>query len=220
MKYDKGSFIVVPSRSSLEGINPIAQTLYMWLCAYAGDTGECFPSRTTLSAKVGCSDNTIDRMLLILLEKGLIKKENRFKNNEKQTNLYTVQILGGTPTASLPTPTRSPGVAPQDGIELNPVLTQSTYLPAGAVITYEDEKPPREKKDGTAPYDRLCKWSEDRRGFKFVARTKQYAALKMAKAADIGPQRLKDRWVELEGKPFHQENGLDWGMVVSSFNRK
>ena len=126
MKYEKGSFITVPSREVLRGLNPIAQSLYMWLCSYANESGNCFPSRATLAKDVGCSDNSIDRMLDILLEKGLIQKETRLKNGEKQTNLYTVIVRGGSPTRSLPSPTQGVGVAPHRGIELNLVLTQST----------------------------------------------------------------------------------------------
>ncbi len=98
----------------------------MWLCAYANETGECYPSRITLSKMVGCSLKTVDRMMVLLIEKGLVKKENRVKDKEKQTNLYTVLIVEGSPTKAVPPPTEAVGVAPQRRIELNPDLTQST----------------------------------------------------------------------------------------------
>jgi len=104
---------------------PTAQALYLWLCSYANESGQCYPSRAKLAYDCGCSDNTVDRMIDLLIEKGLLYKEPRVKDNEKQTNLYTVLIHEGSPTVSLPTSTMGVGVAPQDGIELYPVLTQS-----------------------------------------------------------------------------------------------
>jgi len=94
MKYSQGSFIVVPSRSSLRGLDATAQCLYMWLCSYANETGECFPSRAKLAEDCGCSIRTIDASLEILIKKGLVIKEHRFLENKKQTNLYTVVVEG------------------------------------------------------------------------------------------------------------------------------
>lgn len=128
MKYARGSFIVVPSREVLRGMPVAAQALYMWLCAYANDTGECFPSRARLAKDCNCSLNTIDRFTKLLEDRGLLKIEKRFKNNEQITNLYTLMIVeGGSPTDEPPSPTDEQGVAPQMNTELNPILTQSTY---------------------------------------------------------------------------------------------
>jgi hypothetical protein len=57
-------------------------------------------------------------------------------------------------------------------------------------------------------------------GHKFVNRIKQYTAIKKALTVGITGEQLLERWEELEGKKFHQENGLDWAMVVNSFDRK
>ena len=75
------------------------------------------------------------------------------------------------------------------------------------------------KSDGYG-YDEMIKWMENQTGVKIKAKGKQYAALKLARENKIGRERLKARLVDLMGKQFYQENGIDWGMVVSSFGRK
>ena len=104
MKYEQGSFITVPSRNTLRGLHPTAQTIYMWLCSYANETGECFPSRSTLAKDARCSDRTVDEMLEILIEQGLLRKKGRADGDKQLSNLYTVMICergaGGSPPPS------------------------------------------------------------------------------------------------------------------------
>lgn len=113
MKYAQGSFITVPSKETLRGLDPMAQTLYMWLCSYANETGTCFPSRNTLANDVGCSDKSIDRMLTLLLEKGLVVKQRQIKEDAYTSNLYTVLVVGGSPSQSPPQPPTVARVAPE-----------------------------------------------------------------------------------------------------------
>ncbi|MDE2233688.1 MAG: hypothetical protein KGJ90_06325 [Patescibacteria group bacterium] len=134
----------------------------------------------------------------------------------KENRAYTLDISQGIPVQSdysLKTVSR---------IEENRI-DKNRLLPAKADFHFEEENPkePRAKKDPlTEKYEQLVQWGEHRSGVKVMARKKQYAALKSARLAEITPDRLKARWQELETKKFHEENGLDWGMVVSSFDRK
>lgn len=102
MKYARGSFITVPSREVLRGMHPTAQAIYMWLCAYANETDSCYPSRATLAKDARCSDRTVDEMLELLLEKGLIKKKGRKEGDRQLSNLYTVMIVDRGEGGSLP----------------------------------------------------------------------------------------------------------------------
>lgn len=157
MRYQRGSFVVVPSKEVLRGMPVPAQALYMWLCAYANETGECFPARSTLARDLDCSLNTVDRFTQLLIDRGLLKVEKRFKNNEKITNLYTLLIVdGGSPTDEQPSPTDEQGVAPQIDIELYPVLTQPTYLCESEIreendFSYENDEESK-KRRSTAKY--------------------------------------------------------------------
>lgn len=147
MKYEKGSFITVPSRDALRGLNPIAQSLYMWLCAYANETGQCFPSRKTLAFDVGCSEATIDRMVALLIEKGLLKKKHqKTAEGDMGSNLYTVLIVGGGLTVSTPSPHTEATVPSQ--VRTNSIhITQPIERGATRVISYSSEeseqRPPR-----------------------------------------------------------------------------
>ena len=126
MKYEKGSFIVVPNSGKLSGLDPQTQCLFMWLCFFANQEGECFPSRATLANKTGMSDNTVDRKVKELIAFGFIEKENRFVNGEAKSNLYHIIIGGVAPHGGHLAPHGGQGVAPHGGRELNPSsLTQS-----------------------------------------------------------------------------------------------
>lgn len=94
MKYQKGTFITVPNIQKLQELPPAAQALFMWLCSYADNDGVCFPSRKKLAHNLHCSVRTIDAHLKILQELGFIEKTNRINNNEKQSNLYQLLIIG------------------------------------------------------------------------------------------------------------------------------
>ncbi len=82
-----------------------------------------------------------------------------------------------------------------------------------------DEKRPKARED-SAKYDEMVRWLEKQTGVKVVNRVKQYAHLKKARTAGILPKRLKDRALELLDEPFYREKGMDWGSVVSSFDRR
>lgn len=94
MRYKKGTFITVPNKDQLSGLDPQTQTLYMWLNSYANDDGECFPSIQKLSVNCGMSERTIYRRLEELVEKGLVRKQNQYVDNRQTTNLYTMELMG------------------------------------------------------------------------------------------------------------------------------
>jgi hypothetical protein len=101
--------------------------------------------------------------------------------------------------------------------------SNSDSLISVATLAYsveDSEDKPKKEPSNTKQYDELCKWLESTRGSKFVSRGKQYRALKEAREASISPNRLKERAQEQLNDPFYQDKGIDWGTVVSSFNRK
>lgn len=93
MRYEKGSFVVVPNKEHLRGLEPIVQTIFFWLCSYADEYGTCYPSRTTLAKDCGVSIRSIDRAVEKLEEKNLLIKDVRRKNEkENLTNMYYITI--------------------------------------------------------------------------------------------------------------------------------
>lgn len=128
MKYEKGSFIVVPNVKNLEGLHPTAQCLYMWLCFHANQNGECYPSRATLARETSIKKlHTLDKYLNLLIDSALLIKENRFREKEQISNNYYIPILGGVvPKTAQGSPQNGIGGSPQNGIQ-NSIhsLTQS-----------------------------------------------------------------------------------------------
>jgi hypothetical protein len=123
MKYEKGSFTVIPNKEALRGLDPVMQCVFFWICAYADDKGQCYPSRSRLADDVGCSVRTIDKALLELCRAEMLVKQTRFVGNENATNLYQILLRGAKST-----PPRANSALPPVQIlrtELYPILTQS-----------------------------------------------------------------------------------------------
>lgn len=159
-KYVKGSFLVVPNKEVFRGAEPYVQSVYFWICNYADSNGICFPSRTTIAFDAGCSVKSVDRALELLVIAELLIKQTRKDGEKNLTNIYQIALVdgGGSVPQSLPSVPQSLGVASEGRTELNPVLTQSTerlvYTSESKdsrefVITKEEEKPQRERKDTT-----------------------------------------------------------------------
>jgi hypothetical protein len=72
----------------------------------------------------------------------------------------------------------------------------------------------------TDKYNELINYLQKTTGVKIINWPKQRAALKKARIAGIGPGRLKERLHELYEQDWYRTNGLDWGGVISSFDKK
>ena len=92
-------------------------------------------------------------------------------------------------------------------------------FPGGTSPETEAPKTPSVKAD-PSPMFELLQWAIGRRDGAFPNKGKQFAAMKRMKQAGIGPNAIKERWEELEGKKFYQDNGLDFASVAASFDRK
>lgn len=150
MKYAKGTFTVVPNRELLRGLPPTTQALYVWLCSYADENGECYPSRSKLAKDIGGGVRTVDTHLKKLEELGLIEKENRVKNNEKQSNLYQLLIVESSAKIAPPSadiaPPRAISTPPSADIahrtittELQPTQLNTLEAPQSSVVVMAGE---------------------------------------------------------------------------------
>lgn len=119
-KYEKGEFILTPNKNKLRGMKPQVQCIFMWLCEYSDTSNECYPSRKRLASDCGVSVNTLDRAIKELVAAGLVSKLNRFSDNEKITNLYTIMIVP-TPTVGVPTPKNNTTPTPTVVHRTNPI---------------------------------------------------------------------------------------------------
>lgn len=63
------------------GLPHRAVTVYCYLCDRANKKGECFPSAKTIAKDLSLSKRTVFRALNELLDKGLIEKQPRHRND-------------------------------------------------------------------------------------------------------------------------------------------
>ncbi|MCR1471758.1 helix-turn-helix domain-containing protein [Clostridioides difficile] len=75
-----------------EDLTIYEKMIYIVLVRHSNEENFCFPSYKTISAKCGCSERQAKNVIKSLEEKGLIKKENRTRDNsnEKESNIYFV----------------------------------------------------------------------------------------------------------------------------------
>ena len=66
----------------------------------------------------------------------------------------------------------------------------------------------------------LLTWAEERRGQKFISYGKQFKAMSMMKNSGISPERIKNRWIEMEGEAYWKKVGIDFMSVLTSFDKK
>lgn len=72
-----------------------AKQIMFYLINRANAEGTCFPSNKTIATDCGISTRTVQRTMKVLLEKGFIKKDSRFRELGGQTsNLFTLQLEG------------------------------------------------------------------------------------------------------------------------------
>lgn len=102
-------------------------------------------------------------------------------------------------------------------------INNTTVANAPAILEVrvsEEERAPKRDTQAEKEYEELCVWLEGKTGVRIVNRKKQYKNLANAKNADISRDRLKERALELMCEAYFKEHGIDWGNVVSSFDRK
>jgi hypothetical protein len=94
MKYEKGTFVVIPNTKYFKGKSSVLLSVFFWLIYHTDEDGVCYPSRKLLGEEVGVDVRTIDKYIKILENDGLIEKTTRKKKNSKEntSNLYQVLL--------------------------------------------------------------------------------------------------------------------------------
>lgn len=98
-EYKPDTFILVPCRGALVKLPPQASCLFMWIANFNGDNN-ITPSVQTLCDLTGMSKNTVLKYMNILIERGLVIKEERKRADGAQlTNRYVINL--NAPNAEL-----------------------------------------------------------------------------------------------------------------------
>lgn len=141
MRYEKGAFIIVPNKHKLRELSLGARAIFTEICDFADDSGRCFPSRKLLAARILMHENSVDRFIEELVEKGILEKSGRVRNDgSRTTNEYQILVVPLTTHSEGPLTTHSEA-------ELYPVLTQTSgdKLRIESDPSKEEESRPRSK---------------------------------------------------------------------------
>jgi len=187
----------------------------------------CTKSNREIGEFLGIDHKTVGKSLKALVEKGLIV---RVSDGFETSLTWDEKVLWkkGFPQSGEISPLYEQGGegVPKNG-EGVPTYNYNKYKDISAnaepytIVQENEDGTPRSKGTPTPRgYEDMCKWAEKQRGFPFVVRSKQYAALKRAKLAGLKAAELKERWEEMEGMEFWQNNGFDWTNVVASFDKR
>ena len=124
-------FAIIPEWVLYSGVSPHAIKLYCVLARYADkDTGNCFPSRSTIADKADFSERTISKATAELVLIGALMVKRRFsEDGGYMSNLYTV--ITAKPlmqTSTLPPTGES---APTPSAEMPLPTSKSAHIPTG-----------------------------------------------------------------------------------------
>lgn len=243
-KYEKGSFVTVPNKGHLAGIESYIQCVYLWICHFSDDDGTCYPSRTTLSACAGCSVKSVDRAIDWLCSNGLLKKATR-KDTEKNrnlTNLYQmmekeggsiVNVRGVATEGRQGSVSQTPGVATEGRRELNPIRTQSNELSSSSLRSEKitestDEDDPRNLRRAAQleerGYDSSLTVPTMKRavadfGVRFANPRVQQAHIKAMLLASYSPDDILAEFSRLLADKFWSDKGVDFGTVRNNIGK-
>lgn len=113
LRSDSGPFSIVPEWVIDSDASDRAVRLYAVLARHAdSDSGEAWPAKATLAARLHCSSSSVDRALDELITLGAVDRQERWRTDGGQTsNLYTIRRTRG-PAVVPPHPTRGEGPRP------------------------------------------------------------------------------------------------------------
>jgi hypothetical protein len=134
MKYRKGEFLVIPNKTAMKGLKPSTQTVYLWICSFADESGQCFPSINLIAEYAGVSRMTVITSIKELEKLGILSHKKRKAGIENLTNLYQIEIVESIPPSqTIALPHSQMVVPPSQMVVLPPSLmvgqgTESTLL--------------------------------------------------------------------------------------------
>lgn len=96
MRFQKDTFLIIPNKQKLRGMNPNVQVVYIRLCEYINDDLSCYPSYETIAKSAWCSRSTAIRSIKELVSQWLLRKEPRYRENEQTSNKYYIELIEET----------------------------------------------------------------------------------------------------------------------------
>ena len=93
MNKQKGNFFLLPNKIFDEGLTPMEFVVYSFLTSRGDAKGKSYYSVPNIAKACGMCENSCRKAIRNLSEKGLIVVSERYFDNARQSNLYTVLKL-------------------------------------------------------------------------------------------------------------------------------
>ena len=93
MKKQKGNFFLLPNKIFDEILTPMEFVVYSFLTSRGDAKGMSYYSVPNIAKYCGMCENSCRKAIRSLSEKGLINVSERYFDNARQSNLYTVLKL-------------------------------------------------------------------------------------------------------------------------------
>lgn len=169
---------------------------------------------------LGINESTVREAVKRCVEKETIKKDGKLIIScQKYIDMVYPSTVGNT-RSNVGNTREATGETPAYYNYIGKKELPASQSDSGVRIVLEGEERPKKDTSLTKEYDSLISWLDGLTGVRTFQRAKAYTALASARTAEISKTRLKNRAEELFADSFYQEKGLNWAMVVSSFNRK
>ena len=93
MNKQKGNFFLLSNKIFDEGLTPMEFVVYSFLTSKGDAKGKSYYSVPNIAKYCGMCENSCRKAIRSLSEKGLINVSERYFDNARQSNLYTVLKL-------------------------------------------------------------------------------------------------------------------------------
>ena len=93
MNKQNGNFFLLPNKIFDEGLTPMEFVVYSFLTSRGDAKGMSYCSVSNIAKYCGMCENSCRKAIRGLSEKGLINVSERYFDNARQSNLYTVLKL-------------------------------------------------------------------------------------------------------------------------------
>lgn len=88
-----GNYFLLPNSIFDEGLTPMEFTVYGFLTSKGDATGQSFYSVPNIAKYCGMCENSCRKAIRELTEKGYVDVSQRYFENARQSNLYTVHKI-------------------------------------------------------------------------------------------------------------------------------
>ena len=123
--------------------NPLRKLILLKLCDNASDQGECWPSHANIASQCEVSKRSVLIHIDALIKDGFLTSEQRFKNGQQTSNVYTIcykRLSGGAGAAGVGVQELHGGGAGDSPLGVQELHTESVSLTSQLICQLEPSR--------------------------------------------------------------------------------